>query len=416
LSALAAGTLLCGAAQAAGPLQLQASGDASELAAYRDLIKAFNAVAPDVPVEFIPVGRSRDHMAKLATGFAAGSPPDLFLVNFRRFGQFASRGVLEPLGQRLAERGKFRESDYYAQPMEAFRYEGVLTCVPQNVSSLVVYYNVALFKQAGLPPPAADWTWTDFQRIAKALTRDTDGDGKTDVWGFGWERTLVRIAPFVWQAGGDIVDDLKQPTKLTLDTPAANEALEFLRSFAVQKLAPPLAETKSEDYEARFARGNIGMVFNSRRFTSMLRANPALDWDVAPLPRHPRGGPATTVLHSDAYCMAKASTNKEAAYRFIEFATGPTGSAILSRAGRTVSALKSAAQGPDFLDPTAKPRSAQVFLDSIALIRRVPNVAAWNEVETRVDPLVEDWFFNPQPKKPLGQEMAEATQGVLGKP
>jgi len=411
-----AGCALAGNANAAGPLTLQASGDATELAAYRELIKAFNAVAPEIQVEFIPVGRARDHMAKLATGFAAGSPPDLFLVNFRRFGQFASRGVLEPLGQRLTERGKFRESDYYAQPIEAFRFEGALTCVPQNVSSLVVYYNVTLFKQAGLSPPSPDWTWTDFQRMAKVLTRDTDGDGKTDVWGFGWERTLVRIAPMVWQAGGDIVDDLNKPTRLTMDTPAAKEALDFLRYFATEKLTPPLADIKSEDYEPRFARGTMAMAMNSRRFTPMLRANAALDWDVAPLPRHPKSGQATTILHSDAYCMAKASTNKEAAFRFVEFAVGPAGSAILTRTGRTVPALKSAALSSDFLDPNAKPRSAKVFLDSIGQMRRSPNVAVWNEIETRVDPLVEDWFFNPQPNKTLGQQMLEATQGVFGKP
>ena len=411
--ALAAGL---GTAHANEPLRLQASGDAAELNAYREVVKAFQAATPEIPVEFIPVGRGRDHMAKLATGFAAGNPPDLFLVNFRRFGQFAARGVLEPLGLRLAERGKFKESDYYAQAIDAFKVDGTLICTPQNVSTLVVYYNVQHFKDLGLPPPSPTWTWTDFQRISKQLTRDTNGDGKTDIYGFGWERTLIRLVPFIWQAGGEIVDNLAKPTKLLIDSPAANEGVEFIRSFGVQKLAPSLAEHKSEDYEERFARGGIGMVINSRRYTSLLRTVPSLDWDVAPLPRHPRTGSNTTVLHSDAYCMAKSSKNKEAAYRFLEFANGPVGSRLMARAGRTVPALKAAAESPDFLDMAKKPKSAQVFLDSIAQMRRTPNVAAWNEVETKADPLVEDWFFDPAPKKLLGQQVIEATQGLLGKP
>ena len=411
-AAVAAALAIGGTAQAAA-LRLQAFGDPTEQAAYREIIKAFSATAPDIQVELIPVAKQSDHMAKLSTSFAAGDPPDLFLVNFRRFGQFAARGVLEPLGPKLTERGKFKESDYYEPPVEAFRHEGMLMCVPQNVSTLVVYYNLKLFKQAGLPPPAPDWTWADFIRTAKALTRDSKGDGKIDIYGLGFETTLVRLMPFVWQAGGELVDNLAKPTRFTLDTQAANEGLDFVRSWATQKLIPPLAESRGSEYEGRFARGQLGMALNSRRFTPMLRAVPDLDWDVAPLPR---GKQTSTVLHSDAYCMAKASPNKEAAYRFVEFAVGPIGSAVAARTGRTVPSLKSVAQSPAFLDPNAKPKSAKVFLDSIAQIRRPPNIATWNEIEGRSDPLIEEWLFSETPKKPLGQQLNEATQGLFTKP
>jgi len=413
LGVAAASAALCAQAQT---VQLQAAGDANELGAYREVIAGFKAATPGVEVEFIPVGKSRDHMAKLATGFAAGSPPDLFIVNFRRFGQFASRGVLEPLGRRLGERGRFKEADYYAPAIEAFKTGGALMCVPLNVSSLVVFYNMQHFKDAGLPPPSPTWTWTDFQRVAKQLTRDTNGDGKTDIYGFGWERTLIRLAPFIWQAGGEVVDDLDKPTQLLLTTPQATEALDFIKSFGTNKLAPSLAEHKSEDYEERFARGGISMAINSRRFVSVLRANPALDFDVAPLPRHPRTGSNTTVLHSDGLCMANVSKNKEAAYKLLEYVTGAQGSAILARTGRTVPALRSAAQSSDFLDPNKKPKTSRVFLESIATMRRTPNIATWNEIESKSDPLVEDWFFDPAPKKPLGQQIIEATQALLAKP
>ena len=111
-------------ASAAEPLRLQAFGDPAELAAYKQLIAALRSAAPDVEVEFIPVGKQRDHMAKLTTDFSGGNPPDLFLINFRRFGQFAAKGVLEPLGPALTARGKFREGDFYQQALEAFRQPG----------------------------------------------------------------------------------------------------------------------------------------------------------------------------------------------------------------------------------------------------------------------------------------------------
>lgn len=413
----AAALALAGAAcapTAAQTVRLQAFGDPAELAAYRELITAFKAASPGVDVEFIPVGKQRDHMTKLATGFAGGDPPDLFLINFRRFGQFASKGVLEPLGPALAARGRYKEADYYEQATEAFRVGGSMVCAPQNISSLVVYYNVALFKEAGLGLPAADWTWGDFFNAAKALTRDTSGDGRTDIYGLGVEPSLIRLAPFVWQAGGEVVDDLHRPTRFTIDTPAGREAQEFVRSWVINRVVPSQSESRAEDAETRFARGGLGMVLNSRRLTATLRGVPGLDWDVAPLPRHHK---AATVLHSDAYCMAKASRNKEAALRFVEFALGETGAAIVARSGRTVPALKKVAQGPDFLDPRQRPRSAKVFLDSIPLIRRSPNVAAWNEIETRSDPLIESWFYSLRPPLvPLNQDLNEANQTLLGRP
>ncbi len=403
------------AADGTQTVRLQAFGDPAELVAYKELIAAFEAQNAGLKVEFIPVGKQQDHMTKLTTGFSGGEPPDLFLINFRRYGQFAAKNVLEPLGPKLTERGKYRESDFFEPALEAFRFEGTLMCTPQNISSLVTYYNRTLFEKAGVPMPSAEWTWEEFLQAAKATTQDTDGDGKSDVYGLGFEPTLIRTAPFIWQSGGEIVDDLHNPTRFTLDDPAAREGVEFVRSwYATHHVVPPLVENKSEDHESRFARGGLGMILHSRRYTATLRTLKDLDWDVAPLPRHQQ---AATVLHADAYCMAKASKVKDAAYRFVEFALSPEGATIIALSGRTVPALKSVAESPAFLDPNAPPKSARVFLDSIPLIRRTPNIASWNEVEMRVDPLVEEWYFaETPPKKPLGEDLNDGSAGLLGTP
>jgi multiple sugar transport system substrate-binding protein len=388
-----------GAAQAAPTeVTLQLFGDPAEVAGYRDLIAAFEAKHPDVKVRLIPIGKQKDHMAKLTTGFSGGTPPDLFLLNYRRYGQFAGKGVLEPLGARLAKSTALKEGDFYAPAVEAFRFGGTLTCLPQNISSLVVYYNRALFQRAGIPLPRAGWTWEDFQTAAKALTQDTDGDGRNDVHGLGFEPSLGRLSPFVWQAGGDVVDNVQNPRRLTLLDPPALDALRFVLTLhRVHRVTPSLEEAKSENHEARFAAGRLGMLLNSRRLVPTLRAVPDLDWDVAPLPVHPLRKTEATVLHADAYCMAGSSKVKDAAFRFVEFALGPVGAELVARTGRTVPSLRSAAEGPVFLDPNARPASARVFLDSVKHLRRLPNVAQWNEVETRADVIAEEWFYTEPP-------------------
>lgn len=397
-------------------VRIQAFGDPAEIDAYKELIAAFELENPGVKVNLIPVGKQADHMAKLTTSFVGGNPPDLFLINFRRYGQFAEKGVLEPLGPRIFERGNIKEGDLFEQPVEAFTYNGTLTCIPQNVSSLVVYYNRTLFDKAGVPYPQEGWQWPAFLRAAKALTKDTDGDGKTDVYGLGFDPYIIRIAPFIWHNKGDIVDDVNKPTRLTLDDPAAVEALNFIRSLQTRhRVVPPIAEAMSEMNDAKFARGGLAMLLQSRRYTATLRTIDNLDWDVGPLPYRWK---RATALHADAYCMAKDSKSKEAGYRFIEFALSPVGAEILARSGRTVPAIKSIANSPIFLDPNQRPASAQVFLDSLSNMRRTPNIAIWNEVETRIDPILEEWFYGEplneaENEMPIGPALNEATKDLF---
>jgi multiple sugar transport system substrate-binding protein len=49
-------------------------------------------------------------------------------------------------------------------------------------------YNKTMLEREGQPDPwelylAGEWTWENFEKIAKAVTRDTDGDGVIDQWG-----------------------------------------------------------------------------------------------------------------------------------------------------------------------------------------------------------------------------------------
>lgn len=396
----------CGAAGKRDEITLQVVADAQEARAYRALIAAFHEREPGVPVRLVAVADQGDHVTKLATSFSGGSPPDLFLINYRRFGQFAARDVLAPLGQRVQRRGRLDVADLYPQAVDAFRLAGTLVCLPQNISTPVVYFNRALFDAAGVPYPAKGWDWDDLLTTALRLT---DGE----VRGIGFEPGLNRFAPFVWQAGGDVADDVEDPQRVSLAEPPDVEALTFLADLQRRHgVVPSPAEFESEDAEARFADGRLAMLIDSRRATTTLRAAPDLDFDVAPLPVHPRLRTPAVMLHSDAYCLARDSDAKEAAVRFVEFALGPRGARVLARTGRTVPSLRAVAEGPAFLDPAQEPRSARVFLEQIPAIRRFPNIARWHEIETKADVVIEEWFLEAEDPRQLGFEIDVATGDV----
>ena len=215
--------------EASPPLRLQVFADPLEARAYRELVATFEAAHPGTRVRLTAIGKQKDHMARLSTSFAGGDPPDLFLLNFRRYGQFAARGVLAPLGPLLSARGEFHADDFYAPAVEAFVYGGVLQCLPQNVSSLVVYLNRELFARYDVALPTHDWNWQDFARTARQLTRSTEGDGRPEIYGLGLDPSFIRLLPFVWQAGGEVVDDLYAPTRFRLDELRALMGLAFVK-------------------------------------------------------------------------------------------------------------------------------------------------------------------------------------------
>ena len=90
------------------------------------------------------------------------------------------------------------------------------------MSSLAVYYNRDLFQKYGVAEPQAGWTWNDLhrdgdradprrERHSRQGHRVRGGAPQVAVYGLGVEPPMIRVAPFVWSNGGEIVDDPQQP-------------------------------------------------------------------------------------------------------------------------------------------------------------------------------------------------------------
>lgn len=387
-------------------------GDAAELAAYQNLVEAFEGSHPTIDVQLRHIPDQADYRRRLATDFSAGGPPDVMLLNYRRFAAFAQEGGLEPLGPYLSASTSIESTDFYHEAMAAFQLRGQLWCIPQNISSLVVYYNQDLFEAAGLAYPADDWTWDDFLAAARRLTRDLDGDEQVDQYGLGLEPSLYRLAPFVWQAGGELVDDPVRPNRLALDSPEASAAFQWFVDLQVREQVVPSAIAEAaESSQSRFLNGRLGMILNSRRGVPTYRTIKDFVWDVAPLPRARQ---AAGILHSDGYCLAAQSQHKDAAWSFIEFANSPVGQAIVARSGRTVPSLRAVAESPVFLDPAQPPARDRVFLDTIPLLRTVPGMPSWAGIEELASGQVEAAFYGRASIQQANTAIWELTKPFFG--
>ena len=383
-----------------GPLVLQVRAEPEEAAVYRSLVAGYEE-ASGREVELVAVGR-RDHLTRLSTAFASGDAPDVFLINYREYAPFVQRGAVDPVGP-LLEAEDVDLSAYYEEPLDAFSYDGELQCMPQNISSLVVYWNRALFAQAGVAPPAPGWTWPQFVETAWALTSG-------GVKGVGIDPSITRMAPLVWSNGGTVVDDDEAPTRTTLSEPAARGALQAVLDLIATGATPSKEQVAAQGLEEQFMTGKLAMFMSSRVEVPALREQRGLDFDVAGLPvlRKP-----ASVLHSDAYCVASSARDPEAAAAFIAYATGQQGQTITALGGRTDPSLRSVATSPAFLSPARPPASSQVFLDAVPHLRHTPVTPSWPEVEDVIGTQLQRAFEDGVPLDEVLAEIAKQADPLL---
>jgi multiple sugar transport system substrate-binding protein len=407
-----------------GPVQLLVFGAPEELAAYRTLVEAYEKARPGTDVQLIEASDRKDLLARLATSVAGGAPPDLFLMNYRFYGQFAAKDVIEPLDARIAGSAAIDPADYYPVAMDAFKWGGKQLCLPQNVSSLAVYYNRTLFQKYGVPEPKAGWAWNDLLSTATAMTRDargqqlkaTESEGaalRPAVHGLGVEPSIIRLAPFVWSNGGEIVDSPDRPTRLNLDSPAAREALKNLVDLRLAYgVVPTDEDVEAEDDESRFANGRLAMVMSSRRATTTFRSITDFEWDVAPLPVYKE---QVGVLHSDAYCMTRGAKRKDAAWGFLEYAIAEEGQKIIAATGRTVPSHVGVSTSAAFLGPAQPPRSAKVFLDAIPTVRALPTISTWPEIEDATAGILENAMYRGDKLDDVIRDLDEQTRPLFAR-
>ncbi|GEA87534.1 hypothetical protein CCE01nite_14830 [Cellulomonas cellasea] len=384
-------------------------GDPVEARGYEAMVTSFEAQDPGVDVQTSPVASKADLLARLTTRFAAGDPPDVFLLNYREYAQFAAEGVLADV-QPLLDASDLDEGDFFPAPLDAFRFDGTdLTCMPQNVSSLVVYANVDLLRERGVELPTAGWTWDDLVAAASRVT-----DPAADVYGLGTVASLPRLAPFVWSNGGSVVDDETDPHRLTLDEPAAREALDFFLDLAlVHQVTPPVAAEESLDAFSRFLAGGVGLYLDSRRAVPAILDGADFAWTALPLPVAPGGEPAT-ILHADAYCIA-ADGDVDAAWELVRYAMSADGQTIVAETGRIVPSRRDVAGTATFRD-SAPPGVAETFLDNTTIVRATPHVAAWSQLEKVADDVLTEMFYGRVGREDGLRRLSEESTRLLARP
>lgn len=376
---IVAGVVLsaCGGAQpAAGPVTITVSmwGAPEELAVWKLIVADFQTANPNISVN-VEVSDWDSYWDKLKTLLAAGTPPDVFAMDAPLFLDYQSRGVLLNL-QPYVDKNLDMLKDVYPLTLEAYQTADGYYGLPRDFQTIVIFYNKDMFDQAGLAYPTAEWTWDDLRSMAKELTRDNNGDGKTDQYGFvfdqwdmepGWSQAL-------WAYGGEIISS--DHTKTLIGESKARGAWQLLNDMVFVDKSVPDANTIGEYGDDLFQAGVSAMIAMGHWAVPGYETA-GFKYDAVAMPKGPAG--QATSVNSAGFVVAKASKNPEAAFEFIKFVLSPGGQKRLTELGFACPVLKTVAESPVFLEQKGSSLNQQVFLDSLAFARMKPVFKGYDE-------------------------------------
>ena len=140
----------------------------------------------------------------LLTAAIGGGGPDVATFKLTATPSFVGNDLLANLDEFIAnweDKDQINENLY--NTMRTASGTDSIYVMPWNTQVLYVYYRPSMFEAAGVTVPT---TYEEFLDACAKLTRDTDGDGKTDVYGFGMRGSNGGQEPwgcFVYAGGGD---------------------------------------------------------------------------------------------------------------------------------------------------------------------------------------------------------------------
>ena len=201
---------------------------------FEAVVQKFAKRHPDITVNLRP--ETASGLVNLEPGEA-----DVRVVWQQMIGNLQERGDIVELGPFIEMDGSFDLSDFYPAVLEAFTIQDATWAIPCGVNPTVMYYNQDLFDQYGVPYPENGWTWDDFLGAALAIR-----DPRAGVFGYVPLGGLYDPLLFVYQHGGQIFDDIQDPTRTTFDDPLTVEALEWYANlYHEHGVTPTLEQTRS---------------------------------------------------------------------------------------------------------------------------------------------------------------------------
>jgi multiple sugar transport system substrate-binding protein len=250
--------------------------------------------------------------SKLATAFASGQGPDIFIISPGDFLRYYNAGVLLDLTPHISPDAR---ADFPEGIIATRKVDGKIYGVPMELEPMAFYYSVKAFEDAKLNENDAPKTWDELLDLGKRLTT-------SDRYGLLFETTPGYYQnftwyPFMWQGGGEFQT---ADGKSAFDSPAVVQALKLWQDAIKIGAAPRQVHSGGWDAPSNLGAGYCAMQ-NIGIWAISQMANNAKDvpYGIFKLPS-PKGGKYVSVGGGWAFVANAQGKDPQGAAKFIAWA------------------------------------------------------------------------------------------------
>jgi multiple sugar transport system substrate-binding protein len=296
------------------------------------LIDKFEKANPGITIDAQNVPWN-SYYDTLYTSIAGGSGPDAAMVKLFAQPRLVEMGALEPIGDRIAKwPGK---ADLLDNLLDINKGpDGKQYYLPVQYVVLYLYYRADMFKELGLTPPK---TCAEFREDAIKLTRDTNGDGTPNVYGFGFrggkgghDHWLTMVMPHAKSLGngGLMTDEAIAASQFVIDL------------FRKDKVFPPSAPNDGfQEIISAFKTGRTAMTIHHIGSSNGMVEALGDKVSAAPVPKC--GDTAWTSYGDESLAVFSASKVKDAAWKWISFLATGENNVLFNKATGQLTVTKS---------------------------------------------------------------------------
>lgn len=356
----------------------------------KEIIEGFKTAYPNITlvIDEAPWG---DFTKKITTQIAGGNAPDIWFQENAAVLGYGAMGAAEDLTPFIA---RDLNTEEYSSALFSAKDGDKVWGAPHGGNPIALAYNKDLFDAAGVPYPTDSWTYDDMINAAKTLTKDNNGDGKTDVYGLitgfgitdGW-------FPWIKSGGGQALDETKTNAVFN-DDKSLKGITEWFNTVNTYKISPSRAAMNELGGTAQmFGNGMGAMMFlQYSQGATVLNVNfPDLNYDTVKIPSGFDGSPRVVPNIGNSwiiYSKAKAE-NKEAAWTFLKYYLSYEAQKLVAASGATLPVNNQALAELD--NTGSKPLNKKAYTEGVdeAGVTLDEN-KCWNEWRTAAQPIFDD--------------------------
>jgi multiple sugar transport system substrate-binding protein len=299
---------------------------------WKALVDTYKKVKPNVTIEHTDLG-SADYSTVLATELSgSGSKFDIVTIkDVPGYATLVQKNTLEPLDSYISAAGI--DLSAFGGITDQVTVDGKLYELPFRSDFWLLFYNKDIFDRAGVPYPSNDMTFEEYDELARKVTDTTFA---SEVYGAHYHTWRSAVQLF------GVLDG--EHSILSSDYSFFEPYYELVLNQMKDGVAMSYTDISTEGlhYSAAFSNGNVAMLnmgswyiatlmssLKSGDYDSELCGN----WGLAKYPHAEGVEPGSTLGTITGLSVTSVSANKQAAFDFINWVSGPEGAAVMAETG-----------------------------------------------------------------------------------